>query len=127
MIFFYLLIRTEVFLGSGLGCRPSRTRLVYCGLEGMGYEGDVFTWFRVGLRERLDRAITNKGWMSMHPFSNLCNLEFGKSNHRSIFLDTEHLVGVAERRTSFRIKFEAHWLAEETVEEIVKSTWQKAK
>ena len=42
-----------------------------CSLEDIGYNGDKFTFFRGGLRERLDRAVSNPGWMDMHP---LCGL-----------------------------------------------------
>jgi hypothetical protein len=56
----------------------------------------------------------------------LCNLELGKSDHRPICLDTYHLAGVAEQRPSYGRKFEVRWLAEETVEEVVKTAWRKA-
>ena len=97
-----------------------------CSLDDLGYEDDVFTWFRGGLREWLDRAVSNAEWMRLHPWAGLCNLELGKSDHRPICLDTNHLVGVAEHAPSYGRKFEARWLAEETVEEIVKKAWQKA-
>ena len=95
-------------------------------LEDIGYEGDKFTWFRGGLRERLDRAVANAGWILMHPLAGLCNLEMGKSDHWPILLDTDHLFGVADSSPIHKKKFEARWLAEDTVEEIVKTAWQKA-
>ena len=64
--------------------------------------------------------------MRLHPWAGLCNLELGKSDHRPICLDTNHLVGVAEHVPSYGRKFEARWPAEEIVEEIVKTAWQKA-
>lgn len=79
-----------------------------------------------GLRERLDRAIFNAGWMKLHPFAGPCNLEMGRSDHRPICLDTDYLAGVAERSHSAGRKFEAKWLSKETVEEVVKTAWQKA-
>ena len=69
--------------------------LTDCLLEDIGYNGDKFTWFRGGLRERLDRAVSNAEWMEMHPMSGLSNLEMGKSDHCPICLDTEYLAGVA--------------------------------
>ncbi|XP_073362934.1 uncharacterized protein [Aegilops tauschii subsp. strangulata] len=45
--------------------------LMDCSLEDIGYHGDKFTFFRGGLRERLDRAVSNADWMEMHP---LCGL-----------------------------------------------------
>ena len=92
----------------------------------MGYVGDKFTWFRGGLKERLDRAVTNAEWMGMHLYAGLCNLEMGKSDHRPILLDTEYLSGVVENRPKFKRQFEARWLEEETVEEVVRTAWQKA-
>ena len=82
-----------------------------CSLEDLGYEGDIFTWFHGGLRERLDRAVTNAGWMQLHPLAGLCNLELGNSDHRPICLDTYHLAGIAAQRPSYGRKFEARWLA----------------
>ena len=69
-----------------------------CSLEDIGYHGDKFTWFRGGLRERLDRAGSNAEWMEMHPLCGLCNLDMGKSDHRPICLYTDYLAGVAAPR-----------------------------
>ena len=100
--------------------------LADCSLEDIGYHGDKFTFFRGGLRERLDRAVSNPGWMEMHPLCGLVNLDMGKSDHRPICLDTEYLMGgTGPRRRSGR-KFEARWLEEELVEEVVRTAWQKA-
>ena len=92
-------------------------------MEDIGYVGDNFTWFRGGLKERLDRAVTNADWMAMHSHATLCNLEMGKFDHRPILLDTEDLAGVEERKPKYDRRFEARWLEEETVEEIVKTAW----
>ena len=97
-----------------------------CSLEDIGYHGDKFTFFRGGLRERLDRAVSNADWMEMHPLCGLSNLKMGKSDHIPIFLDTEYLAGVASPSPSASHKFEARWLAEEAVEEVVKTAWLKA-
>lgn len=100
--------------------------LSYYSLEDVGYTGDKFTWFRGGLKERLDWAVSNSGWMALHPMAGLSNLDMGKSDHQPICLDTEYLKGVAATRPKYACKFEARWLAEETVEEIVKTAWLKA-
>ena len=83
-----------------------------CDLEDLGYVGDKFTWFRGGLKERLDRAVMNGGWMNMHPYAGLCNSDMGKSDHRPIMLDTEYLAGVAEAKPQYKRRFEARWLEE---------------
>ena len=64
--------------------------------------------------------------MLLHPFASPANLEMGKSNHRPICLDTKYLAGVPDNRPGRTQKIEARWLAEETVEEIVKTARQKA-
>lgn len=43
-----------------------------------------------------------------------------------ICMGTEHLAGVAESSPMYKMKFDAKWLAEDTVKEIVKTAWQKA-
>ena len=55
-----------------------------------------------------------------------CNLDMGNSDHRPICLDTEYLAGVAAQRRRSGRKFEARWLEEELVEEVVRTAWQKA-
>ena len=85
----------------------------------------MFTWFRGGLRERLDRAVSNAAWLQLYPLAGLSNLDMGKSDHRPVLLDTEYLSGVAESTPKRNRKFEMRWLAEESVNEIVTTAWQK--
>jgi hypothetical protein len=92
-------------------------------LEDTGSSSDKFTLFRGGPREWLGRGVFNADWMTLHPFAGLCNLEKGRYDHRPICLDTDYLAGVAARSPSARRKFEARWLSEETVEEVVKTAW----
>lgn len=74
----------------------------------------------------VDHAVSNDDWMEMHLLTGLCNIEMGKSDHRPICLDTGYLAGVAAPRSRSGRKFEARCLVEETVEEVVKTAWQKA-
>ncbi|XP_051221114.1 uncharacterized protein [Lolium perenne] len=46
-------------------------------LEDMGYEGDIFTWRRGKIRERLDRAVCNPRWADMFPIAGVVNEDFG--------------------------------------------------
>ena len=62
----------------------------------------------------------------MHPLCGLINLDMGKSDHLPICLDIEYLVGVAAQQRRSGRKFEARWLEEEAVEEVVRTEWQKA-
>jgi hypothetical protein len=38
-----------------------------CGLEDLGYSGEIFTWRRGRIWECLDRAVADGAWTSMHP------------------------------------------------------------
>ena len=49
-----------------------------------------------------------------------------KSNHRPLVLDTDYLGGLHERARTGKKRFEAWWLKEETVEEIIKAAWLRA-
>lgn len=53
-------------------------------------------------------------------------MEMGKSDHRPICLDTDYLAGVAAATPRRERRFNARWLAKETVEEIVRTAWLKA-
>ena len=95
-----------------------------CGLGDMGYEGDRFTWQRGRVRERLDRGVANGSRNQLFPSSRLINAEMTKSDHRPIVVDTEgvDVPHVGERKK----QFEAHWLSEATVNEIVRTAWERA-
>lgn len=80
--------------------------LVDCSLEDVGYEGDKFTWYRGGIRERLDMAICNAGWSPMHLLVGLHKQEYGHSDHRPICLDTEWLASAAAQQPNKVLRFE---------------------
>ena len=44
-------------------------------LADMGYTGDIFTWQRGKIRERLDRGVTNAQWNTKFPNVGLVNGE----------------------------------------------------
>jgi hypothetical protein len=90
-----------------------------CQLSDMGYEGDMFTWQRGRVRERLDRAVANAEWRQMFPNARVVNCEMLKSDHRPVSIDTEGMEGLNMRDGPRR--FEVRWLKEETVEEIIKN------
>jgi hypothetical protein len=75
-----------------------RDGLFDCGLEDLGLIGDPFTWKRGRIRERLDRAVVNNEWRFMHPGASLKHLEYIKSDHRPILLDTEAQPEVQQQR-----------------------------
>jgi ribonuclease HI len=95
-----------------------------CGLNDMGFVGDLYTWRRGQIRERLDRAVANMQWAQLYPQSMLVNSESIRSDHRPIMMDTKYL-DPPDR--SAKKRFEARWLQEDTVEEMIKAAWARAK
>jgi hypothetical protein len=67
-----------------------RDALLDCELEDMGFIGDMFTWRRGMIRERLDRAVANQQFTDLMPNAAVTNMEFSRSDHRPVLLDTEH-------------------------------------
>ncbi|CAL1410372.1 unnamed protein product [Linum trigynum] len=49
------------------------------GLIDLGFEGPAYTWFRTGLRERLDRGLANNYWATNFPESVVRHLPRMKS------------------------------------------------
>jgi hypothetical protein len=101
-----------------------RDVLTDCSLDDIGFIGDPFTWRRGRIRERLDRALANRAWIDMNPGAVLKHLDYMKSDHRPILLDTEYQDPSINQRPGR--KFEARWLREESFEEVVKQAWQNA-
>jgi hypothetical protein len=104
-----------------------RDTLVDCNLEDMGCSGDIFTWRRGKIRERLDRAVCDPRWAAMFPLVGVVNEEFGKSDHRPILINTELQAGIQRMPQKGPLKFEARWLCEESVEQIIQTAWDRAK
>jgi hypothetical protein len=98
--------------------------LADCGLSDMGYEGDKFTWQRGRIQERLDRGLANGAWNQLHPMATLVNSEMTKSDNRPLVVDTEG--GDVVQCGEMKKQFEAHWLSEATVNEIVHTAWERA-
>jgi hypothetical protein len=55
-----------------------------CGIEDVGYAGDLFTWQRGKIRECLDHGVANAQWNSMFPNARLVNGEMVKFDHRHL-------------------------------------------
>jgi hypothetical protein len=100
--------------------------LRYCELEDMGYVGDLFTWRRGEIRERLDRGAVNDQWNTLFPFASLINSETTWSDHRPLLVDTEFL-NKQQGQIQGPKRFEARWLQEEEIENMVKAVWERAK
>lgn len=96
-----------------------------CELADMEYIGDLFTWHRGKIRERLDRAVANALWSSHYPQAALINSEMTRSDHRPILMDMSYLADRHEGGGQKK-RFEARWLQEDTVEEKIKAAWARA-
>jgi hypothetical protein len=102
-----------------------RDVLSECALEDLGFSGNPFTWKRGMIRERLDRAVANGNWMIMHPGATLQHLEFTRSDHRPILLDTDYQLPVGNSRPGPK-RFEAKWFREEGFCQEVQRAWDAA-
>jgi hypothetical protein len=100
--------------------------LIDCELSDMGFTGDKFTWQRGKVRERLDRGVTNTQWNILFPGAGLENGEKLKSDHRPLIVDTEASGCLYRGAVVKQKRFEARWLKEETVQEIVSTAWARA-
>jgi hypothetical protein len=69
-----------------------RDVLTDCNLEDLGYSGDIFIWRRGRIRERLDRALVNSAWRAMHSGAALTHLDWMRSDHRPILLETVNFI-----------------------------------
>jgi hypothetical protein len=67
--------------------------LADCELADMGYTGDIFTWQRGKIRERLEWGVTNARWNTKFPNAGLVNGEMLKLDHRPIIVDMDQLGG----------------------------------
>ena len=96
-----------------------------CELYDLGFSGDPFTWKRGCIRARLDRVVANTAWITMHPESTVQHLDYSRSDHRPILLDTEHQDATSINNATSR-RFEARWLQEENFRDVVNQAWEKA-
>ena len=101
--------------------------LIECDLEDQGFRGDVFTWRRGTIRERLDRSVCDPRWAALCPLTAVINDDFGKSNHRPIVINTEYNSGLTGFCPNGQMKFEARWLCESSVEHIIQTAWKRVK
>jgi hypothetical protein len=95
-----------------------------CGLEDMSFSGDIFTWKRGRIRERLDRAVANGDWLTMHQGARLQHLEYARSDHRPLLLDTDFVPVIMQSNRSK--KFEAKWLKDKQFSQVVERSWAEA-
>jgi hypothetical protein len=96
-----------------------------CNLHDMGFSGENFTWKRGRIRERLDHALVNATWSQMYPNAMLKHLDFTRSDHRPILLDTENQNVLTPSNRGPK-RFEARWLKEDGFRTEVEHAWKEA-
>ena len=72
----------------------------------------------------MDRGLINDDWARLFPSAALEHLHFVRSDHRSLLVNTEYyanlnIAGVGAPP----LRFEAHWLREESFSNTVKEAW----
>jgi hypothetical protein len=77
------------------------------------------------MREPLDMAVANGDWITMHPGAVLQHLEYTRSDHRLILLDTEYQAPTFNNHPRSK-RFEAKWLQEEGFRLEVQHAWDLA-
>ncbi|KAJ1431368.1 Endonuclease/exonuclease/phosphatase superfamily [Sesbania bispinosa] len=58
-----------------------------CGLLDLGFTGPLFTWEWRGIKERLDRGLSNATWQVLFPNTMITHLPSFCSNHKALLLD----------------------------------------
>jgi hypothetical protein len=91
-------------------------------LEDMGFTGELFTWKRGRIREKLDIEISNGDWVTMHLGEVLQHLQYTRSGHRPILLDTNFMEVVMMSCVGPK-RFEARWLRESEFCQRVQLAW----
>jgi hypothetical protein len=105
--------------------RAFRDALADCDLEDIGYIGDPFTWRRERIRARLDKAVATGDRITMHPGAILQHLQWTKSDHRPILLDTNY-EPLASLKKNGPKQFEEKWLKENQFRQEVVQAWEAA-
>ncbi|XP_012480837.1 uncharacterized protein LOC105795718 [Gossypium raimondii] len=103
-----------------------REALEECLLEYFGYLGVWFTWekgnlLETNIKERLDRGVANDKWRQLFSTSNIKHLTHSMSDHCPLLINTKR---GNSYKGNLKFKFEAWWLMEEMIKEVVKESWE---
>jgi exonuclease III len=94
-----------------------RDVLEECGLDNLGYTGDIFTWRNHRhkaegyIRDRLDRTVANMEWRDLFPGYEVINGEQRHSDHRPVILVLDGKNNVIAWGPNTNVfKFEVRWI-----------------
>lgn len=101
--------------------------LEVCELSDLGYRGPKYTWsnYREGgdfMKERLDRAVANRGWCDIFHDAELVIGAVVWSDHFPLFLTFHNSGGRHKGRHTF--KYEAGWELDGTCRTLIQKTWK---
>lgn len=87
--------------------RDFREALVHNDLNDLGFRGHPYTWANnheepYNIRERLDRAVSSKGWLDFFPKAQLHHLSTWSLDHVPILL---YLDGLGQRGKRYKKRF----------------------
>jgi hypothetical protein len=98
-----------------------------CHFSDLGYIGSKYTWTNCRqdgsfIKEHLDRAVANMGWIQLYKKVEVNVLAARRSDHKPLFIS---FTNMAEnfRQVHRGVKFEAKWLADEESRDIITCAW----
>ncbi|XP_028763194.1 uncharacterized protein LOC114721533 [Neltuma alba] len=95
-----------------------------CGLQEVPVVGDIFTWERGAIKERLDWTFCNSHWADANPTTKIFHLLRFKSDHRVTFL-----VDTVANPSHIKVKhfrYNAAWAMEESFSQLVAQSWENS-
>ena len=97
--------------------------LLHCGLEDLGFQGNIFTWNngRHGnafVQARLDKACAMVEWKEIYPKTRVFHLQTSYSNHIPIVITTQNPTKQTRRRKVPR-RFEEKWASNPQCETVI--------
>lgn len=93
----------------------------------LGFDGHPWTWsnnWENGgeIRQRLDRALCNKGWNQLFDSAKCSHVETVGSDHSMLLLDT---CPQQSRRKKNRFSFDKRWLQSEDIHQVIRGAWNQ--